>query len=58
MVRRSNYSVDNSPKRDEHGRVVSHPKKKHFMRTPGFIFPLLGVLMVIILALAMRGLSG
>ncbi len=58
MVRRSNYSVENSPKRDEHGRVVSTPPKKRFFRTPGFVLPLLGTLMVLVLALALRGMGG
>ncbi len=54
MVRRSDYSVENTPKRDEHGRVISYPKKKRIYRTPGFLLPVLGTLLVLVLALLMR----
>ncbi len=58
MVRRSNYSIENTPTRDKYGRVIKPLQKKRIFRTAGFLLPLLGTLLVMVLALALRGMGG
>ncbi len=57
MVRRSDYSVEHSPTRDEKGRVVSQPKKKSFYRSREFLLPILCIALVIVCGVVVAFLS-
>ncbi len=58
MVRRSDYSVENTPKRDEKGQIISQPKKISYMRSRAFILPLLCIGLVIICGLLIASFGG
>ncbi len=48
MVRRSDYSVNNTPKRDDKGKIISAPKRKSFYRSREFLLPMLCIALVVV----------